>query len=124
MIDSLIDREVFTTHDSDPLENFIVDFEYNPISDSSDVANICAIFDNTQDYSTRAWQPKFEEFLEKNEKQIPSSGQVTKVNLKPCHPPVKFEYRVYWANKRFVFDPGGIVQEVEDSPVVNLVYQL
>ena len=54
MIDSLIDRGVSIAHDFDLLEYFLVHSEFDSISDASDVVDICAIFDRTQDYGTRA----------------------------------------------------------------------
>lgn len=44
MIDSLMDRGVFTTYDFDPLEYFLVNSKFDSISDPSDVVDICAIF--------------------------------------------------------------------------------
>ncbi|KAF5449936.1 hypothetical protein F2P56_030332 [Juglans regia] len=48
MINALIDKEVHTTHDFDPLEYFLVNYEFDTISDSSD-DDICAICYETQD---------------------------------------------------------------------------
>ncbi|XP_057982368.1 uncharacterized protein LOC131167588 [Malania oleifera] len=83
MIDSLMNRGVSTSHDFDPLEYFLVNYEFDSINNPSDVVDICAIFDRTHDYGTRAWQPKFEELPEKGEKQIPSNVEAPKVELKP-----------------------------------------
>ncbi|XP_041004027.1 uncharacterized protein LOC121249386 [Juglans microcarpa x Juglans regia] len=83
MIESLMDMGVSTAHDFDPLEYFLVNSEFNSISDLSDVVDICAIFYRTQDYGTRAWQLKFEELPKKNDKQIPSSVEAPKAELKP-----------------------------------------
>lgn len=55
MIDSLMDRGVSTARDFDPLKYFLVNSKFDSISDPSDVVDICAIFDRTQDYGTRAW---------------------------------------------------------------------
>ncbi|KAG6730713.1 hypothetical protein I3842_01G093900 [Carya illinoinensis] len=74
MIDVLIDKGVHTTHDFDPLEYSLVNFEFNTsVSDSSDVIDICAVFYETQDYGTQVWQQKFEELPKKCGKQIPDS---------------------------------------------------
>ncbi|KAF5450328.1 hypothetical protein F2P56_030689 [Juglans regia] len=68
MIDSLIDKGVSTVHDFDPLEYFLNNYEFDSISDLSDVVDICTIFYRTHDYGTQAWQPKFEDLPEKGEK--------------------------------------------------------
>ncbi|XP_057977673.1 uncharacterized protein LOC131164476 [Malania oleifera] len=83
MIDSLMVRGVSIAHYFDPFEYFIVNSKFDSISNPSAIVDICAIFYRTQNYGTRAWQPKFEDFPEKGEKQIPSSVEAHKVELKP-----------------------------------------
>ncbi|KAF5451940.1 hypothetical protein F2P56_026994 [Juglans regia] len=83
MINSLMDSGVSIAHDFDSLEYFIVNFEFDSISDPSNVVDICAIFYRTLDYGTQAWQPKLEELPEKDEKQIPSTVEAPKIELKP-----------------------------------------
>ena len=83
MIDALIDKGVHTTHDFDPLEYSLVNSEFNTsVSDSSDVIDICAVFDEIQDYGTQVWQQKFEELPKKCGKQIPVSMKAPRAKLK------------------------------------------
>ncbi|KAF5447327.1 hypothetical protein F2P56_032886 [Juglans regia] len=68
MIDTLIDKGIQTTHDSDSIKYFFVNSEFDTMNDSSDVVDVCAIFYEPQDYGPHIWQLKFEELSKKRKK--------------------------------------------------------
>ncbi|XP_038974777.1 uncharacterized protein LOC120106013 [Phoenix dactylifera] len=83
LINILMQEEAITKHDPDPLEYFLINSGFDSTFDSNDVTNICAVFDSSQDYGTRTWQPRFEELPLMREQPKPSTIEAPKVELKP-----------------------------------------
>ncbi|KAL5540047.1 hypothetical protein UlMin_042820 [Ulmus minor] len=81
MIDELILEDEYSKDDSNPLDLLLDDFE---IDDSySHAVNVLNVFDKSQGFVKKSWQPCFEELPKERETPKPSSEEVPTPTLAP-----------------------------------------
>ncbi|KAL5559943.1 hypothetical protein UlMin_036154 [Ulmus minor] len=81
MIDELILDDEYSKDDSNPLDLLLDDFE---IDDSySHAVNVLNVFDKSQGFVKKSWQPCFEELPKERETPKPSSEEVPTPTLAP-----------------------------------------
>ena len=75
-------QEQFTkTYHSDPLDSCLLNFSDDDSSIGSNIANVCSLLDSHV-MELNCWKPRFEELPKSENKALPSSVAIPKLELK------------------------------------------
>ena len=85
-------QEQFTkTYHSDPFDSCLLNFSDSDSSIGSDIANVCSLLDS-QVMELNCWKPRFEELPKSENKALPSSVVIPKLELKQLLSGLKYAF--------------------------------
>uniref|UniRef100_A0A2N9HV16 Reverse transcriptase/retrotransposon-derived protein RNase H-like domain-containing protein n=1 Tax=Fagus sylvatica TaxID=28930 RepID=A0A2N9HV16_FAGSY len=90
-IDAVVQEQFTKTYHSDPLDSCLLNFSNSDSSIGSDIANVCSLLDS-QVMELNCWKPRFEELPKSENKALPSSVAIPKLELKQLPNGLKYAF--------------------------------
>uniref|UniRef100_A0A2N9GKZ8 Reverse transcriptase domain-containing protein n=1 Tax=Fagus sylvatica TaxID=28930 RepID=A0A2N9GKZ8_FAGSY len=90
-IDVVVQEKFTKTYHSDPLDSCLLNFSDNDSSIDSDIANDCSLL-NSQVMELNCWKLRFEELPKSENKALPSSVAIPKLELKQLPSGLKYAF--------------------------------
>ena len=90
-IDAVVQEQFTKTYHSDPLDSCLLNFSDSDSSIGSDIANVCSLLDS-QVMELNCWKPRFEELPKSENKALPSSVAIPKLELKQLPSGLKYAF--------------------------------
>uniref|UniRef100_A0A2N9GYX5 RNA-directed DNA polymerase n=1 Tax=Fagus sylvatica TaxID=28930 RepID=A0A2N9GYX5_FAGSY len=90
-IDAVVQEQFTKTYHSDPLDSCLLNFSDGDSSIGSNIANVCSLLD-LQVMELNCWKPRFEELPKSENKALPSSVAIPKLELKQLPNGLKYAF--------------------------------
>jgi hypothetical protein len=90
-IDAVVQEQFTKTYHSDPLDSCLLNFSDGDSSIGSNIANVCSLLD-LQVMELNCWKPRFEELPKSENKALPFSVAISKLELKQLPNGLKYAF--------------------------------
>jgi hypothetical protein len=90
-IDAVVQEQFTKTYHSDPLDSCLLNFSDSDSSIGSNITNVCSLLDS-QVMELNCWKPRFEELPKSENKALPFSVAIPKLELKQLPSGLKYAF--------------------------------